>query len=237
MKQKIINCSGGLLILFGILPFMLNISTLCLIAGGLILLSSNCWPARWRRFLMPVFLFCLIFALIYLSILGYFAYGRQPEPSSEQTVVVLGCKVNGDRPSRMLKRRLDTAVEYLQENPSLPCVVTGGQGYNEAFPEALVMKAYLLEQGIAEERIFVEDKSSNTRENLQFSRSVILANGLSENLTIISDGFHQCRAFCIARKLGMESHAISANTSLWLVPAYAFREVLSFIKLLPFLLS
>ena len=66
MKQKIINCSGGLLILFGILPFMLNISTLCLIAGGLILLSSNCWPARWRRFLMPVFLFCLIFALIYL---------------------------------------------------------------------------------------------------------------------------------------------------------------------------
>ena len=237
MKQKIINITAVVMIVFGILPFQMNPGAYCLILGGLILLSSNFWTKKWRDRLMPFFVFCVSFGLIFMTVLGCFAYFRQPAPNTEQTVIVLGCKVLGDQPSKMLKRRLDTAVEYLTENPQLNCVVTGGQGNNEDLPEAEVMKNYLLAQGIAGERIFVEPKSNDTKENLMFSLEIIRENGLCENLTIISDGFHQFRARCIAMKLGLESRAVSANTSFWLVPAYAVREVLSFIKLTPFLLG
>ena len=38
-------------------------------------------------------------------------------PAQPETVVVLGCKVRGTRPSRMLLRRLEAAQKYLEENP------------------------------------------------------------------------------------------------------------------------
>ena len=51
-------------------------------------------------------------------------------------MVVLGCKVNGEEPSLMLRRRLECAMEYLAENPQADCVVSGGMGDNESYTEA-----------------------------------------------------------------------------------------------------
>ena len=56
-------------------------------------------------------------------------------PAQPETVVVLGCKVRGTRPSRMLLRRLEAAQKYLEENPEVSCITTGGQGAGEDIPE------------------------------------------------------------------------------------------------------
>ncbi len=237
-KERIYQAAGALLLIFGILPFQLNPGSIPMLLAGVILLSSPKWPEKWRKRIMPLFIFCVVFAICFLSILGYFAYGREPADSLEEhTVIVLGCKVNGDQPSRMLRRRLDTAAVYLKENEAASCIVSGGQGHNEDYSEAYVMKQYLINAGIKEERIHLEDKSTNTLENLKFSKAVAENRGLADTFVIISDGFHQCRARTIAMKLGLDSYAVSANTDFWVVPCYAVREVLSFIKLIPFYLS
>lgn len=57
------------------------------------------------------------------------------KPTAPETVVVLGCKVRGTRPSRMLIRRLEAAQAYLEENPDVLCITTGGQGAGEDVPE------------------------------------------------------------------------------------------------------
>ena len=51
-------------------------------------------------------------------------------------VVVLGAGVNGTQPSLSLRTRLDAALDYLEENPDIPVVLTGSQGYGEAITEA-----------------------------------------------------------------------------------------------------
>ena len=187
---------------------------------------------------MPLLIFVLIMALVYTAFLFYFGECRQPPADLQQeTVVVLGCKVNGDQPSQMLRRRLDAAAAYLKEQPDALCIVSGGQGHNESRSEASVMKDYLLAQGISEERIYCEDRSANTKENLLFSNDIVAEEGLNPDLVIVSDGFHQFRARLIARKLELTSYALSAHTSFWLVPAYAVRELLSLMRLLPFFLS
>lgn len=187
---------------------------------------------------MPLVTIGLVIALVYTALIVYFGNFRQPPAEwSGETVVVLGCKVNGDHPSLMLKRRLDAAAAYLQENPDAVCIVSGGQGDNETRSEASVMADYLEEQGIAPARIHQEDQSRDTKENLLFSKSIIEQEALSENVVIISDGFHQFRAWLIAQKLELHSFAVSGHTSFWLIPAYALREVLSLIKLLPFLIA
>ncbi len=56
------------------------------------------------------------------------------KPSENATVVVLGCRAYGSRPSIMLASRLDAAYEYLTEHPDAICIVSGGQGPDESMP-------------------------------------------------------------------------------------------------------
>ena len=77
-------------------------------------------------------------------------------------VVVLGAQVRKSGPSLVLRYRLDKAIEYLDENPNTICIVSGGKGPNEPFPEAQGMADYLKEHGIAEQRILEEPDSKTT---------------------------------------------------------------------------
>ncbi len=142
----------------------------------------------------------------------------------ETTLVVLGCKVKDGSPSLMLKKRLDTAFDYLQSHKSTKVVVSGGQGSDEIISEAECMKNYLISRGLSPDRIFMEDKSVSTKQNLEFSKEVIFENSLAEHITIVTDGFHQLRAEMIANHFGMSAYNISAPTSWWLVPTYWVRE-------------
>ena len=63
--------------------------------------------------------------------------------NKNSTVIVLGCRVKGDRPTLMLKRRLDSAYEYLSVNPDALVIVSGGKGDDEIMSEAKCMKDYL----------------------------------------------------------------------------------------------
>ena len=145
--------------------------------------------------------------------------------NSQTTVVVLGCQINGETPSRMLKRRLDAAYDYLSENSDVKVIVSGGQGSDEVTSEADVMRKYLLKRGIENSRIFMEDKSTSTEENLRFSKEIIDKEGLCGEITIVTDGFHQLRADILAKKQGIEARNISASTEKWLLPTYWIREI------------
>lgn len=147
------------------------------------------------------------------------------KPSENATVVVLGCRAYGSRPSIMLASRLDAAYEYLTEHPDAICIVSGGQGPDESMPEAECMYLYLTEKGIAPERIYQENRSTSTRENLLFSREIIEAEGLNPEIAIVTNEYHEYRAGMVADALEMEHSAVPARTPLWLFPTYYIREL------------
>ncbi len=151
-------------------------------------------------------------------------------PRKPCTVVVLGCHVKGSTPSLMLTRRLNTAYDYLTENPEALCIVTGGQGVGEDIPEGQAMKTYLVEKGIDEERIYTEEKSVNTYENIVFAKEIIEEEKLISDIVIITDGFHQYRASIIAQNQGLESYSVSCRTRPELIPTYWVREWMALIK-------
>lgn len=95
-------------------------------------------------------------------------------PEDEQlTVMVFGCYVRGEEPGRTLTTRLDAALSLLKRYPNADCIVSGGQGSNEAISEAEAMRRYLVSRGIAEERITLEDRSTNTSENLEYTFAIL----------------------------------------------------------------
>ncbi|MBO5523349.1 MAG: YdcF family protein [Roseburia sp.] len=146
-------------------------------------------------------------------------------PPKNTTAVVLGCKVKGTKPSRILQERLDAAYEYLVENEEAVAVLSGGQGPDEEISEAQCMFEYLTTKGIEENRLLLEDVSTTTRENLIFSKEILKEQGLGEKITIITSDFHAYRACDMAEKLGLESYSTPAHTFFVYLPTYYVREL------------
>ena len=164
-------------------------------------------------------LYCLI-----MSILMLHAAYRKPK-QQPQAVIVLGCRVRGTRPSRMLARRIQAAYDVLEKNPEMIAVVSGGKGSNEEISEAQCMLNELTRMGIPESRILMEDQSTSTSENLRFSKKLLDEKGIGENLLLVTDGYHEMRAQYLAKKEQLtQCDPASAYTSWYLVPTYWIRE-------------
>lgn len=202
------------------------LALVCIFWGRFCTLVSSLWERSWGKIIVGAFggLFgiCTVTALV----ISYFMIAEMNDSPNDKptTLVVLGCQIKLDQPSRMLKRRLDKAYEYLAEHEDVSVVVSGGQGSDEITSEADVMRNYLVSKGISESRIFMEDKSVNTQENIRFSKEIIEENGLCSDITIVTDGFHQLRGDIFARREGLKAYNISAPTALWLLPTYWVRE-------------
>ncbi|MEG0912588.1 MAG: YdcF family protein [Oscillospiraceae bacterium] len=151
-------------------------------------------------------------------------------PVYGKTVVVLGCKVNGDEPSPMLVRRMDTAIAYLDKNPICSVIVTGGIGAGESTREAAVMHRYLAEHGIDEKRIFVEDRAVNTEQNMRYSARIIADNNLDNNIIVASDNSHQYRASIFAKKYGLAASPLGSPANIILAFGYWCREVIGVLR-------
>lgn len=144
-------------------------------------------------------------------------------------IIVLGAQVRENGPSVVLKYRLDAAIEYLNENPDTICIVSGGQGPNEPFSEAKGMADYLTEHGIEEKRILLEDKSTNTVENIKYSKELMKQS--YDSVGIVTNNFHVFRAVQIAKVQGLESVCgIAADSNVLYLPNNVLRECCGILK-------
>ena len=140
-----------------------------------------------------------------------------------EAVIVLGCQVRGEVPSVMLAKRLDAAAETMSEYPGAVCVVSGGQGSGEDVSEAEAMRRYLVEHGISEDRVLIEDKSTSTRENIAFSAELLKELGITRAVIATSD-FHQYRAGIYAKRNGLTVGHHSGRTPILNMANYWVRE-------------
>ncbi len=145
-------------------------------------------------------------------------------------IIILGSQVKPSGPAVVTRMRLDRAYDYAVENPETVIIVSGGQGSNEPASEASVMKDYLVGRGIDESRILIEDKSTNTSENLQFS-SQLYEGVAGTRVGIVSSNFHIFRALAIAKKCGYtDVTGIPADSVMLYLPNNMIRESVGILK-------
>lgn len=147
-------------------------------------------------------------------------------------VIVLGARVYGDTPSPALLERLIMAEKYLKANEDIKVVVSGGQGMGENIAEAFAMKKYLVDNSIDGGRIIIEDKSTNTYENLKLSLEEIRKNDDRENLKILisTNRYHLFRTKMLAKRLGVIPYGLPAKIPPSIVLHSYIREYFAVIK-------
>lgn len=173
-------------------------------------------PRRWLCVLLAL---VLMGALFFATLFGLVMAGAHDVIRGDpQVMIILGCRVMpGGEPSILLQDRLDTALDYLDDHPEMTVVVSGGQGSNEPTSEAACMADYLEEHGVDSDQILLEDESSNTKENLIYSRELLEEQGVDvgeDGVLVVSNGFHLTRAQMLAERYGYKSvSALAAPTT------------------------
>ena len=170
--------------------------------------------------LHPVLKFLLVLALagtaVFSILLGLVLGGAHDSiDGSPRVMIILGCQLHDWGPSIMLQDRLDKALEYLEDHPDMTVVASGGQGENEPTSEAQGMADYLADHGFARENIILETQSHNTNQNLRFSAQRLAEAGLdpTDDVVIVSNGFHLTRAKMLAERIGFQGVSVLAAPS------------------------
>jgi len=148
-------------------------------------------------------------------------------------LIILGGGVKGTEPTLALEERLKRSIQYIKEQPQIKkIIVTGGQGLQAELPEADVMKDFLIEHGVAENKIIREDKASSTSENFKFSKEILTELGVTpqDQITIITSEFHLWRSKFLAARNGISVKGVPAKTPYYILPNLALREYFAIIK-------
>jgi uncharacterized SAM-binding protein YcdF (DUF218 family) len=183
---------------------------------------------RWAHITIVAFYSVPVVFALFLWTYGKFS----SVDYNEDVVIVLGAGLRADdEPSRHLALRLDTAAEYLHANENAVVIVSGGLGARRRITEAEAMARYLTRRGIAPERIFQEDASTSTYENLKFSDE-ILRELLHESYraVIVTNDFHIFRATHQARRLGIDATPLGAPTPWHSYSSNYLREMVAVVN-------
>ena len=177
-----------------------------------------------------MFLTVFYFSFLVLSFVVYSVFIQiLPHRTQFDYIIIHGCGLaDGERMTKLLSNRVDKAIEIYRKCPVKPVIIpSGGQGADEKRSEAQAMKDYLLEHGVPDEHILLEDRSATTRENLLNSKALIDAREGKKRTALVSSNYHIYRCLRLAREIGLKCTGIGAGVALYYWPSALIREFIA----------
>ncbi|WP_059173128.1 ElyC/SanA/YdcF family protein [Bacillus sp. FJAT-27445] len=117
-------------------------------------------------------------------------------PGKDHAIVILGYALADDGTMREpLIERLKAGLAVAKQYPNSKIIVTGGVP-KEGITEADAMNKWLNANGIAADRIIMENKSTDTVENALFTTAILEKEGLKD-VTLVTSASHMRRALTI----------------------------------------
>lgn len=149
----------------------------------------------WVLRILVVFVVCVILFFSGRIIAGGFLQSA----GEAKTALVLGLALENGKPTNDLLSRLDTAQRYLGGHPDATLILTGGNPDASGKTEAAVMREYLLERGVPEEKLRLDDQAETTKENFLDAKKMIDPN---DPVVLVTSDYHMDRAVRTAKAAG-----------------------------------
>lgn len=175
------------------------------------------------------YLYTLIIATLYCNIKA----ARHIPTYDKDFIIILGSKINNDGSlTPLLKARVDKAIDfgnkqYEVNKKKIVYIPSGGKGKDEVIAEALAIKNYLIENGIKEKQILIEDKSTSTIENMKFSKAKIDEAKKDAKISFSTTNYHVFRSGVIANKQGIDCEGMGSKTKWYFYTNALIREFIA----------
>lgn len=208
--------------------FGLSIQWIWLAAGAALIVAGLLTRAPVPRWLRNAWRALLLTGLALLAVLeGLVISGMSATaPPGMDYLMVLGASVYADGPSPALTRRINAVMDCLDRHPDAVIIATGGQGDGEPITEAQCIRDELVSRGVDPARILMEDRSTNTWENMTFSKALIDRDDAA--VGIVTNNFHVWRSLRLARRAGLKNvHGIAAEYTGPTLIHFMVREAIS----------
>ena len=153
----------------------------------------------------------------------------EPEKDKDY-LIVLGCAIRRDgTPTPLLRGRLERALRFARAQEAQTgrapiFVLSGGQGADETVSEAECMRRWLAEQGVPAEQMLLEDRSTDTAENMAFSKELIFARDPQARVAFSTNKFHVFRSGIKARRVKLRAVGMGCKSKWYFWPNAAVRE-------------
>lgn len=217
-----------------------------ILATGLILLEATLFIVNTtitNGTILKIFSFInitfLYFALLFILYgITTVLYNRYPLNFKIDYIIILGAGLNKDKVTPLLASRIEAGYTLYQKQlakgykPTL--ILSGGQGSDEMISEAQGMANYLADTHPDIQTVYLEDKSTTTRENILFSQQLAQKNdGIldfsNQKVVVASNNYHLLRAGKIAHSLGLKFRGTGSKTRLYYLPTAFIREYIGYL--------
>lgn len=190
-------------------------------------------PQWLNLILIGAVLIALYLVLVmYNFLINLFLYQFTPRGYRQDYLIVLGAGlINGNQVSRLLGARIDRAIAYSNKQynkghkrPKM--IMSGGQGKDEIISEAVAMKNYAVKHGMGEQYILLEDQSTNTKENMLFSKAIASQDWGNSKFRskFFTNNYHLFRAGLYAKMAHLHANGVGATTRFYFLPNAIIRE-------------
>lgn len=178
--------------------------------------ASPAWwqqPPSWKRVAVAVVAALVLYYLV--GLVQVVNTGRSDEAREVDAIVVLGAAQYDGRPSPQLAARLDHAVDLWERDLAPMIAVTGGKQPGDRFTEAETSRNYLVERGVPEGSIVLENEGSTTWESIDGVARLLGDGGEAEpEVLIVTDPYHSKRSELIADEVGLDPYVSPTPTSV-----------------------
>ncbi|EON74563.1 hypothetical protein H131_00626 [Lysinibacillus sphaericus OT4b.31] len=218
-----------LLAIFGLSFFLMMI-------WYVFIIFTNIENAIWHILFFYAFLIFGYTMFLYTSVLAYATvYHFTPISYEPDYIIALGSGLIGDKVPPLLASRLDEAVKQYKKYGERPdIIVSGGQGNDEKVSEAFAMKKYIVDvHQLPAQKVLMEDKSTNTEQNMAFSKAIMDAHaqGRKYRSLFVTNNFHVFRASIYAKRAKLDAEGVGSKTAFYYIPNAFTREFIGLLEM------
>ncbi len=214
------------------------LAALCFLGSVVIIVGRSSDYAVFNKeahntiFLASAYIVSFLECVFMFTMLTAFLSTRHYPSFDKDYIIILGCRIRKDGSlTPLLKGRVDAAIKFEKEQfektgRHAKFVPSGGQGSDEVISESEAMKNYLVQNGIPASQILPDDASTNTWQNIKFSRDVIWQDSgdKKSKAAFSTTNYHVFRGYVLSREHGLDAEGISAKTKWYFYPNAFLRE-------------
>lgn len=129
-----------------------------------------------------------------------------PFSENHDCIIVLGAGLWDDKPSPMLKDRLEKGISLYKAGAAPKLLMSGDHG-RTGYNEVQVMKQYAIDAGVPSEDIFMDHAGFSTYESMIRARDIF---GVTSPI-VVTQKYHLYRAVYIGKSLGIPCLGVATD--------------------------